>query len=87
MPRIAIYALLLFVVVTLTTASLHSPADGYDLIGFPFRFYSHTSGKCHECHNWCRPELALLDLACCFPAALVLDLVSRRLLHSKNERR
>lgn len=87
MYKVALYTLLLFVVVSLVTASLHSTSDGYDLIGFPFLFYSNTSGKCNDCNNWFRPVMAFLDLVCCLPVALLIDFLIKPTLRSKNKRR
>jgi hypothetical protein len=45
----------LFLLVTFVTAAFQAASDGYDIIGFPVVFYSHTAGKCLQCTtywNW-----------------------------------
>jgi hypothetical protein len=84
--RAAACAGALFLLATLATATFSSSADSYDLLGFPHRFYQHTAGKCSPCQNWFRPEPALLNLAYCVPAALLIDFVIRGAFRRKSRR-
>ena len=42
--KILIGGILIFGILTLTTSSLHYDADGADIYGFPFSFYTKVSG-------------------------------------------
>ena len=78
MTKMILLSLVVFVFLN-ALFSTFDVSDGYSMIGFPFRYLKHTSGKCDGCDNWFKPGYLILDYLLIFiVCAIGWQILSRK---------